>query len=1034
MKLHLIASVVCSFVCGCFDLLGSEGLFINEVHYDNTGADVGEGVEVAGPAGTLLEGYEVVLYNGLGGVVYGRKALSGVMPDLQNGCGVVWVAAEGMQNGAPDGVALVRKADGVIVHGISYEGSMTLSTGVVLADILVKEDPAPAAERSLQLIGSGGKLGDFTWTGPVAASPGLVNVGQVLSRPVVPEIVLTLGTEYVKEGEGGVLRVSLRPVPVGPVQVGLRSGVSAVRVPELVTVPESGMAEVPVTTGRDGVMTGYRPFTLTATAVGGVWPERVLASGIVDVDRPAVSPGSLRVMSMNVLQGVGVPGSVGFDRVREVVERISPDVLLLQEAESDDEFLPWRVLLRQMGFPDGAEYRAVTGDGFPALPLVRGEIGATADINLLTASRYPITRRLQCGRGVVPGRLEITRYPLLTVVDVPGVPEADDPVIVNVHFKADFSEASQFRRAVEGQRLREVLTAEGYAAAGRQLMVVGDFNDVDWFTQVASFDTSVAAIQMPGVAFGDGSELPVTYALGADLKAPVVLPYATFPGSGLAPLGMRQLRARQANGVDERTFNAAPYKLDYFFVSERIAARQGPPVEIYSSLRETQYDGQAKAPRLPQPRLSFEASDHFALFADIPLVDLPVLGVAFNRRTVDEGEAGLAVEVTVSPAPSQPLTVSLASWREPRLEHAETVMIPAGMDRVTVPVCASLRRGVQAHRTVTLVATAAGHQSGQGAVSVRERCVSGLAVISRYTEPAEAGGGRAVEVRNTSGGLIDFAITPLELRRYSGGSMDGLMEAEVTSGTLADGAVLVLGDAPVGRYLVSVNLLPQPTRPFESQAEHTLFSNGTVAVFQLEELGYDGDDAMELVVGGMRCDVLGQVGVVSAGGWGSAGGAATVDQTLVLAEGLLTGSAGWATPVGRYTGGAPSLARYGMPSSSVDAYLAWARAEGLVGTAAAPCEDPDGDGAANLVEYAFMTLPQRGASQPLVRWDGGKLSREIRSGDAFLSSALEVSGDLRTWSPAAGVDEIEPVGSGVRLRREIPFSMDKRYFRESVRR
>jgi hypothetical protein len=45
-------------------------VFINEIHYDNTGTDVGEGVEIAGTAGTDLTGWSIIPYNGNGGVSY----------------------------------------------------------------------------------------------------------------------------------------------------------------------------------------------------------------------------------------------------------------------------------------------------------------------------------------------------------------------------------------------------------------------------------------------------------------------------------------------------------------------------------------------------------------------------------------------------------------------------------------------------------------------------------------------------------------------------------------------------------------------------------------------------------------------------------------------------------------------------------------------------------------------------------------------------------------------------------------------------
>ena len=54
----------------CGLLLQAQTVFINEIHYDNAGGDVGEGVEVAGPAGTDLTGWTIEFYNGANGLVY----------------------------------------------------------------------------------------------------------------------------------------------------------------------------------------------------------------------------------------------------------------------------------------------------------------------------------------------------------------------------------------------------------------------------------------------------------------------------------------------------------------------------------------------------------------------------------------------------------------------------------------------------------------------------------------------------------------------------------------------------------------------------------------------------------------------------------------------------------------------------------------------------------------------------------------------------------------------------------------------------
>ncbi|NUM75937.1 hypothetical protein HUU40_16360, partial [candidate division KSB1 bacterium] len=51
-------------------------IFINEIHYDNNGADTGEAIEIAGPAGSDLTGWSLVLYNGANGANYGTISLS----------------------------------------------------------------------------------------------------------------------------------------------------------------------------------------------------------------------------------------------------------------------------------------------------------------------------------------------------------------------------------------------------------------------------------------------------------------------------------------------------------------------------------------------------------------------------------------------------------------------------------------------------------------------------------------------------------------------------------------------------------------------------------------------------------------------------------------------------------------------------------------------------------------------------------------------------------------------------------------------
>ena len=61
----------------------SSTVFINEFHYDNTGTDAGEFIEIAGPAGTDLTGWRIELYNGAGGARYDNDPLTGTIPSQQ---------------------------------------------------------------------------------------------------------------------------------------------------------------------------------------------------------------------------------------------------------------------------------------------------------------------------------------------------------------------------------------------------------------------------------------------------------------------------------------------------------------------------------------------------------------------------------------------------------------------------------------------------------------------------------------------------------------------------------------------------------------------------------------------------------------------------------------------------------------------------------------------------------------------------------------------------------------------------------------
>lgn len=192
MRGIVIAVVVGVLVTTVVDVGAQEAVFINELHYDNAGTDTGEFVEIAGPAGTDLTGWTVVLYNGNGGAVYDTIVLGGVLPDQSLGGGTLFFARAGIQNGAPDGLALVDSV-GTVIQFLSYEGTFIAvggpADGMLSIDIGVAESSSTPIGESLQLIdpvpSRGHVYSDFVWIGPVTESPGAVNSGQVLPVELV---------------------------------------------------------------------------------------------------------------------------------------------------------------------------------------------------------------------------------------------------------------------------------------------------------------------------------------------------------------------------------------------------------------------------------------------------------------------------------------------------------------------------------------------------------------------------------------------------------------------------------------------------------------------------------------------------------------------------------------------------------------------------------------------------------------------------------------------------------------------------------
>jgi hypothetical protein len=137
------------------------GLIINEVDYDQPGTDNAEFVELynAGRSPVDLSTVALVFVNGSNNQQYSRINLSGTLAPgayavvassgvmVPTGVARFPIGNEALQNGAPDGVALIDTAAGTLLDALSYEGAIRAAqiTGIPGTVNLVEGTVLPAA-------------------------------------------------------------------------------------------------------------------------------------------------------------------------------------------------------------------------------------------------------------------------------------------------------------------------------------------------------------------------------------------------------------------------------------------------------------------------------------------------------------------------------------------------------------------------------------------------------------------------------------------------------------------------------------------------------------------------------------------------------------------------------------------------------------------------------------------------------------------------------------------------------------------------
>ncbi len=126
---------------------------INEIHYDNTGSDTGEAIELVGLIDTDLTGWHIVLYNGGDNSPYRVVDLADATKTNAGQIAFWHIPISGIQNGANDGVALADNENNVLEF-LSYEGTITaeqgVASGLTSIDINAQENASTPVGFSLQ--------------------------------------------------------------------------------------------------------------------------------------------------------------------------------------------------------------------------------------------------------------------------------------------------------------------------------------------------------------------------------------------------------------------------------------------------------------------------------------------------------------------------------------------------------------------------------------------------------------------------------------------------------------------------------------------------------------------------------------------------------------------------------------------------------------------------------------------------------------------------------------------------------------------
>mgnify|MGYP003632531162 CR=1 FL=1 len=179
-------------------------------------------------------------------------------------------------------------------------------------------------------------------------------------------------------------------------------------------------------------------------------------------------------------------------------------------------------------------------------------------------------------------------------------------------------------------------------------------------------------------------------------------------------------------------------------------------------------------------------------------------------------------------------------------------------------------------------------------------------IISQYVDTNSGSTPKGIEIWNNTGGTLDFSANNLMIQKGTNGGVPS-NDITVSSGTLASGAVMVIGRSEIGTYLTSNNL--------------------SGVTYVEEPFTFNGNDALVVIFGTDTTDIFGVPGTDPGSAW-SGNSVSTADQNIQLIPGLSTGittvANAWSDPSTRFetestdpSGATAGLDGFGVPPTGL---------------------------------------------------------------------------------------------------------------------